>query len=605
MLGSLGLAVCGGKAASVLEPVAPLAASASAQGAFRALDRRWRESSPDEWAGLEASLVQFLTDHGRDPTAGLVRTYLGWVVLTRHRPEEAIALVGPLVRKGPPGPTRDAALLVTAAIALENNDARRALAVLEALEGKLIDPVQQFLYAGQRARTEVELGHSAQAVRWMHRWLLAAPAHASRDTRNRVVELLGTTPWPSLGTEVLENELNPQDEAGPAEEAARRWLREQVRDRLAASAIEDQDRALAHRLLTQAPATWRAGKVGEAVAKIAAGTLSRPRIEGRAVGLAFSIGSEEARRRSAAVALGIARGLAAGEDRTPVRLLTREDGGDEGQLRDALSRLASDGAALVVAGVAPREASLAAEHAAETRVPTLLLSEPDTTPEPDGEAFVLGPSELEADRALTEAVRDLRAKAGAKVGGSSGVACDTVPNRPGQSRFPIEVWAKQRVDLVVLQGSPACTRGVIAELRRSGLRPGLVFGLECAELARDVAWLSPTWVLQVGSFPDARASSLPPGSLPGLGRPSFFELLGRDAATLARAALADVSAESVIEDSAEVEAIHRKVSHALASSRVKLETTEMTGFAGGRRLERRFELLSLSAQSENRVVHDR
>jgi hypothetical protein len=491
---------------------------------------------------------------------------------------------------------RDSALVVVAAVARERGDVRQASVLLEALEGKIIDPMQRFLYARQRAATEIDLGHPDRAVHWMHRWLAVTPAHALSDTRARIAELIAAMPTSGLGPEVLSGELAEREDERPSELAARRWLRNLVRDRLAASVLKDQDRVLAKRLINTAPARWRSGTLGVAVAKVAAGKLTRPRVEGRAVGLVFSVGSESARRRSAAVVVGMTRRLGSfgpGEHRSPVRLLTRQDGGGGVQLQRALSLLASDGAAMLVAGTTPEDAAVAAEHAAQARVPTLLLSEPEGGLLDTNHAFVLGISSSHARQVVADAVDALSVRASARVGGPDDAGCLSSPGRPGQPRFPIPSWTAERVDVVVLDGSPACTRSALGELRRFGFLPTLVFGLESAELARDVDWPAPRWVVSVGRFPNFDAPKLPEGSLPGLSRPSFYELLGRDAAALSVAALADLPARSVTEDEAEVRELHRKVSRALVTARAELETAEAPGFVGDRRLKRRLGVVAV------------
>lgn len=578
----------------------PLAASAEAQSDFRAIDERWRESSPAERQALEPVMVHFMSEHAGDPAARLVRVYLAWTALGRHQPEEAVRLIAPVLR-GKAGPARDRAVVVAAAIALEHEQPERALALLRPLNGRIIDIDQMLDYNEQSVRAAIAARQWAQSVRWTERWLARAPAHALERVQNAARELLATIPDRALDASVLERELAPRPSDDAASQHARRWLWDVLRERLASVVLRRQDPALARQLLESAPALWRAGSRGLAVSKVAAGTLTRPKIAGRAIGLVFSVGSSDARRRSASVAFGLSQALAAPGRATrssETTLLTRDNPG-AGHLGDTLASLASDGAAILVAAVDPQEAAEAAQYAQSAGVPTVLLAFPPTMPSPDGYAFVLGLEDRRILDAIERATQALLPRAIATVGAEGGAACSTWPQRPGQSRFPLDDWRARRVDMVVLLGSPSCTREAIGELRRSGLRPRLVFGLESGEVAGDISWPATCLAMTAGDFPEAAPERLD-GGMAGMGRVSWYELLGRDAGHLGAAALLGLPAEAVADEPSRVKALHQQAMRGLETAEAKLSTSKEMGFRGGRVLLREVGLKAASAAERPR-----
>ncbi|MBN1609829.1 MAG: hypothetical protein JW940_24565 [Polyangiaceae bacterium] len=538
-------------------------------------------------------MVRFLRDHPEDPTARLVRVYLAWAVLGQHRASEAARLIAPVLA-GKAGPARDGAVIVAAAIAIEHKQPERALALLRPLDGRVIDADQMLDFNEQSVRAAVAARRWPQAVRWTERWLARAPAYTLERVHQAARELLLAIPDSALDASSLERELAPRSSDDPASQNARRWLWDVLRERLASVALREQDPALARRLLESAPAQWRAGSRGLAVSKVAAGTLTRPKIVGRALGFAFTVGSADSRRRSASVARGLSQVLAAA-GRAPsegqTKLLTREDPGETGHLRETLGLLAGDGAALLVAAISAAAADEAAQYADDARIPTLLLAFPSTHPAADGYAFVLGLQDqivLDAIRRATEA---LLPRAVATVGGDGGAACDNMPEQPGQSRFPLEDWRTRRVDMVVLLGSPSCTRDALGELRRSGLRPRLVFGLQSGEVASDISWPATCLVLKAGDFPDASRNEPPDGRMAGMGRASWYELLGRDAARLGTSALSALPAEGATAEPTRVNELHEQAARGLARAEAVLSTSTETGFRGGRVLARDLELM--------------
>jgi hypothetical protein len=229
-----------------------------------------------------------------------------------------------------------------------------------------------------------------------------------------------------------------------------------------------------------------------------------------------------------------------------------------------------------------------------------LLAFPSTTPAPDGYAFTLGLQDRHVLDAIRRATQALRPRAIATIGGEGGTACGSIPQLPGQSRFPLEDWRMRRVDLVVLLGSPSCSRDAIGELRRSGLRPRLLFGLESGEVANDISWSATRLALRTGDFPDFTQERHPDGRMPGMGRTSWYELLGQDAARLGRAALSILPGDQMADEPTRVNDLHQQVTRALAMAEANLSTSQGTGFGGGRVLQRDIELIDLDSAERPR-----
>jgi hypothetical protein len=599
----LGVVACG-RAGPSSEPTdVALAASAEAQRDFRAIDQRWRETDPIERRALEPMMVRFLSDHPEDPAARLVRVYLARTVLGQHRLDEAARLIAPVLA-GKAGPARDGAVIVAAALALEHKQPERALALLRPLDDRIVDADQMLDFNEQSVRAAVGARRWTEAVLYAQRWLARAPAYALDRVHLSARELLAAIPDSALDASRLERELAPRPSDDPASQSARRWLWDVLRERLASVALRDQDPELARRLLESAPALWRAGSRGLAVSKVAAGTLTRPKIVGRTLGFVFTVGSADSRRRSASAAFGLNQVLAAvgkAAEHGQTRLLTREDSGEVGHLGETLALLASDGAALLVAGTSAAAADEAAQYAENARIPTVLLAFPSTAPAPDGYAFVLGPSDQVVLDAIRRATEVLLPRAIATIGGDGGAACNSLPQQPGQSRFPLDDWRARRVDMVVLLGSPSCTRDAIGELRRSGLRPRLVFGLQSGEVAGDISWPATCLALEAGDFPGPSRQEPQDGRMAGMGRASWTELLGRDAARLGIAALSALPAEAATDDPTRVNELHEQAARGLARAEVKLSTSRETGFRGGRMLARELELMDVAPAVQPRA----
>jgi hypothetical protein len=347
--------------------------------------------------------------------------------------------------------------------------------------------------------------------------------------------------------------------------AARRWLARTLFTDLAKRALSAADGVLARSLLPLAPAEARASGEYSALARQAAQGSTAPRIAGRAVGLFLSVGSDEARRRSASLATGLSRGLEASSPR--VELVVRDDAGAPERSAAALAALAGDGAAILIAGADDESAAQASVFAERARIPLLLVRNVPNE-EPRRYSFVLAPDEAELFGVLEATLKARGREQIARVG-AGGASCSAAGAFAGKPRFPLEQWQQERVEALIVFGAASCARDLMRELGATRTPPLVACGLECSESVLQSG--GPALGVRAGAFP--------------AGRSDWYEALGRDAAALARAALADFPEQRVV-DQAQVGELHARARSALERVEVTLETSDRRGFAGAHVLPR-------------------
>jgi len=592
---ALAVGGCASGGRSELKPQANVAESLVAQRDFRSLARAWNGAHPDARGRLEPRLRDFLARHPDDRRVRVVRVYLAWILAQRGKLDEARALVA-ASRQGPTGTARDFAVVAEAAILLREGKPDQALSVLLPLEGKIIDPVERFMFGEQQVLAALAAHRQSVAVQHMLEWLARAAPEDRDAVQGRVHELVqGLAPEPlesSLGALVKERDAGP---SSPETSAARDWLIDLVCDRLARHALERADGELARRLLDSGVESFRRGARGASLARIAAVGSVAPQIAGRALGLVLSVQSSLAREHSAQVAAGIAVALglpASASDPKSVQLVTSEDDGSEGGMHRALASLAGEGAAILVAAVDPSGAERAAQYADDADIPVILLAK--TALPATGFAFSLGVDAASERATLDDALAAAGFTHPARVG-SGGVDCDILPKQAGLPRFPVDEWKRDKVDGVTVFGSASCARDVSRELLASGRRLTLGLALDCGEVIGELDASQPRIAVGAGAFPLRKGSSAP-ASLTSFaeqsGRsPSWYAALGHDAAALAGAALASFALEHV-DDARTVAELHRRARDELAKSEAELWTTQARGFAGQRAIQRKLGTVS-------------
>lgn len=545
---------------------------------------------------LEPTLRNFLARHADDDRARLVRVELAWILIETGRFAEARRMVEP-VRNGPVGRARDFSSVAEAAILIRQGQADAALELLRPLRGRLIDSEERLVFGEEIVRAALAARHHAEAIDYLVEWLAQAPAEDSER-----VELIAETRLERIPTPALERALRELDREGAAGAEssalapAKSWMIKALRARLTRIALEQQDGELARRLLETAPPSLRHADEGKELTRIATTGPVLPRVAGRAIGLALSLGDAATRRRSASAMTGLSRalGLAAQRARSDAIELVTHDDEESGGVERALAALAGEGAAILVAGVDGEGATRAARYADDAEIPVILLYPPKEAPKPDGFAFVLGIDAGNEDIALSAAFEERGISRIARIG-QGGVPCSVAPAAAGLPRFPVQDWKRDHTDALLVIGDAACARDALAESLAAGVHPVLGLGLEAGELFADGLRQAPRLAVSTGAFPyrpRQPASEAMDRFRAALGTtPGWFEVLGRDAAVLASSVFLSFPQERV-EDARAVQKLHRLARDRLQAANVTLWSSEVGGFGGRRVLERKLGTIS-------------
>jgi len=280
-----------------------------------------------------------------------------------------------------------------------------------------------------------------------------------------------------------------------------------------------------------------------------------------------------------------------GDEKDGVRLTTRDER-DPTRTELGLLALASQGASILIAGLDPAQATVAARFAQRTHLPVILLSSlaPGTSPELP--AFVLGEGGDRASVALAAALVSRGAHTIAPVGGLApegvsharfveATSCTAEMVQVGAPLFPVEGWRAARVDALLILGDAACAVQAVAMAAEPRSAVGrMAIGLEAAEIAAEPTRV-PLLVATAGAFPLRRGDVASP--MFGFQRrhgspPTFAAALGHDAAVLARSAARALPLDRT-EDPTEVDRRHRMVVEALGAAEGDLWSTGARGFA--------------------------
>ncbi|MBM4363171.1 MAG: hypothetical protein FJ104_10855, partial [Deltaproteobacteria bacterium] len=305
--GALVIAACAGGAGG-RPPVPALSSDPRAQEAHARLEEQWAATPPEARVTLEAKLREYLAEHGEDGRAPWAELRLASLDLGRGR-LLAAARVAARLRARPPGPVRDLADLVLASAYRRQGRLPEARALLEALDGKLIDPGDRAVLAEELVRVRIASGDVRRALSGMLAWTESTSA-ADRELALSTIEaLLRTVP-----DEALERGLTELDRPldGPTTretDGARRWLASVLRRRLADLALTRPDAALARRLLASMPPRLGKDEIRDALVALAATSATAASVAGRALGVVLEVGDPDTRRRAAELSRGVAAGL--------------------------------------------------------------------------------------------------------------------------------------------------------------------------------------------------------------------------------------------------------------------------------------------------------
>jgi hypothetical protein len=568
-------------------PEATLAASESAQSAFRALRAAWFLGSGAERRKLEPALRTFLIRFPTDEQSDMVRVLIAFDCASRGALRDARVFLAQV--REHKGSVRDFSRVAEAFTLLRDGEPEAAWSVLEPLAGKIVDPDERLVYSEIRLRAATAAHRYAHALTAAEELLAEAPHEAQSSMQELVRRQFETASKAGLVESLATLDQGEADEGAIAQ--ARTWLRRMLRERLVSIAVREKDALLARDLLDSAPAQLRASASGSALLDIAGGGQSVPLISGRSLGVALSLGSSDARRRSASLAAGLARGLgSSGNMNRPgsVHLISQDDGGTSAGTVEALRELAAEGAALLVAGVDGSSADTAARFAEEHAIAVILVHPPETLSGPFQHVFVLGESSSDEQAAIDAELSRRGLLRIARVG-LLGEPCELPTQSAASSHFSVQQWRQDRVAALLILGPAACASDVVRELRAAAFVPELALGLEAADFVYASDAPPARFSLGAGSFPARERLDL--GGNPARPALDWYEALGHDAAELAKEALAALP-DGREDDAKVVRELHARAERALRAARVTLWTSDERGFSEARVLRRTLTIVS-------------
>jgi len=562
------LSGCAGRANTAAEaPVAKLAATQQAKAEFHPLRQQWLNGSRPERQRLEPALLEFRRRHPQDDLAQVAAVYLAFNAIQREEFAAARELLAPVLA-GPPGSTKDFAILAEASILRMEGEAAKAHELLAPLVGKVIDPYTRRLLNRELVRSAVLAGRYYEAIGYLDVWLLQTLQDDPAGSRREIERALETIP-----PEVARAILRSRAESGYSPEL-RKALADRLAEREADGSLDPALRDPAH-------------------------------VDGHTIGLLLSLGSNAQRARGASALTGVLDGLKLPrEDDGGPRLVTADDGGDPSKTEAALAHLASQGVALVIAGLDPAQAKVAARFAERTSMPILLLSPPEETSARPSSVFLVAHGEDEVTDKLVQGMSRLGAGNVAVVGAkdealpleaATSASCEDVGSFD-EARSPRASFRAGKVESLLLLGSPLCAVDAIDALLTMRKSIVAAAGLEAAaHLASapppGVRLLLPS----AGRFPfhDEKGSS-PIGDwlMRHGGPPSYFAVLARDAAVLADAALANLPRTKVVEPG-DVAWRYVEAARALENAKADLLTTDARGFDASGELPREIRIVEV------------
>lgn len=614
---ALAAACGGGGGRGVVEaPEATLASTPEVEAAFAPLRTQWAQRDFDR-TKLKTPLERFVIANPTDPTARLASIYLSIIYMDLGDLQRASKLLGSL-GKLKTGSTRDLGIVAQARLLRLQGTPELALDTLRPMVGKIIEPADHEIFLEELALAAIASHLDYEAVAYMDAWLRGAPA----DDRERVrAKIAGTID--KLPREVLEPLFRTMRARG-AQSGYSREIQSMVGDRLGRIAVEQNDAALARWLLD--PQAGATGPAAEGLGELATSRRGLRAVYGRMIGLLLTSGTTAVRDRSADVARGVSYALGLprepGKTKDEVRLVTRNDGGDVAHAEAALEEMSGEGVGVVIAGVDAASADRALSWCETHGMPVILLH-PAARP-PTSKGLVLGDArsaelavlsrwvadvgsrvpnfvtDAEGDRALENGA--LETTQGITLGVTA--SCDTQPPRAGEARF---LSAKAQEKTWIVSGTASCGRDVLGDVVLFG-RPGTRVGFTLEASGVDFGFA-------VAAGGKAKVTSVRAGKIPVLARrpedvsdpdiaeymkqyrerPPWWGALGRDAATIAKRALAPLPLDDV-SDGRLVTQRRAIVEAGLLATRADLWTTEAKGFEARRVIARTYETVDWPAK---------
>lgn len=570
----VGLMSCGGSTPALV-PEPSLSQSPQGQHAFRELSDRWHAARPDEYKLLADDFRRYLVRFEAEDQTRLARAYLAWLDVATGNLLEARELVE-VTRRGPAGRARDFALVAEAALLNKHGHPHEALKLLRPLQGKLIDTTERYYATQELIQAAVGANLYAEGLSHAVAWILQSKPQQRDSVRRSIRALVTRIPKRYLERALETERPDPARHRDPAALVEQQWLYQVVSEQLAAIAVQEKDATLAKRVLDDGTAVGKSGNRA-ALVRLASGSGENATLRGRTVGIVLNTASARTRRRSSQTVAGLSLALEALqtdiEPKERVRIIFSDDTIDVSQ---ALSELAAQGASVLMTGFGEEQASQAARHAARVRIPVLLFVAPQIV---SNYAFVLGVGDAEQE-ALAQSSNPNAARV-------TELECEVAAESPKAVGFPLAKWASEGQTSLYLFGDAACSQRVLTEMRHSAFSPTIWLGLESSHLWPN-ATPSGSHALTSHHFP------LDPAVVPqsaefaaALGhRPTWFETLGRDAATMLLQVMQKLPRLNT-KDENEVSAYHGQIHAELSAFESAMLWTSSSGaFDDEMRLER-------------------
>ncbi len=560
--------------------ISALAESETAQSELRALKSRYFALPRALRSRLTPELIVLINRYPADPSTDWARLYLAFNEVDAGRSQRGRELAA-RVRAGTAGSVQDLATVVLAASLTSEAKPETALGLLVPLQSKVIDADERQLFYEEITRAALHARSYAQAVQFAYEWVASGSLLLPESNHSAVERLVEAVPTPELQSALSRLELSALSTRAEASEVrARKWFLRALRKTLTTRALAKKDPILARWLLSATAARERLSDVTTELSRLATtGAPPKVRVIGRRLGLLLGAGTRKARDRSASVVSGLLASLdLTSETRTSaVELKTETDTGAPGATLAALESLASDGVALVVAGIDQESAAVAASYAERERLPVLLLDTPAGAATSDY-VFRMG-----ADpEAVAQKLAEVAAQSGfgrtARVGPGL-VSCDADLAENAAPGFPVEEWRQSKVEALLLLGDAECSGQVVAGLAGLKPKPVLFLGLESSNLSNIPSGYRRVTV-GAGKFPEA----VGPGK-------SWFHVLGHDAGVLGAEALLGLPASVLVEDRKEASRLHALARTALSHAKGELWSSEAHGFEASQKLPRTFRIV--------------
>jgi hypothetical protein len=498
-----------------------------------------------------------------------MRLRLAWLRIQTRDLDAAERLIQEAAQSAA-GVDLDTVQVLRASVLARRGQPAVALAHLSTMGGQIVDVETRELWAEEAVKVAFLAQAYDDAAALLLAWrIVVADEHQERAER----EIQGHVERLEVAARMHALELLTTAVAKPSAEESRQrariWMLETVRASLGKLADSTNNGSLARRLIADAPTKYLRSPEGETLRRLAQLSDVPESSMHAAIGLLLELDADRSSRQSAELVTGAMRAIASVGKDEPIRLITREFRVFEAaDVERALIALVADGAALLIAGLSPKTASLAAEVAAAQQIAAVLLSEPSKPRNLSPFLFVVESPNAQVERLFREA--------GAESRKMTRLTNEDAYCRTQEPLGWTPEFLSSRGDLLVVADA-ACAMRLAEELRTKEGRQMVWLGPDAARAAdafEDVSVItSPQLMEQSSSKPVAlwqqRFQRLP----------SWHEALGYDVVRLGIEAIKQRGFESLRGD-ALVRAARLRIRDELAHVECDLMTTSERGFRG-------------------------